>query len=207
MQHLNQSEKFLGRISEANSVRQTLKRAQSEWVNPKNSLALFASSWKNLKTRHTYHKHCLGGKSGVIVGHPEVHVWVPSQVLQCFILVSPALPYLPQKFRPENHPNFKEIKQLWVAKLDLNLADLMCKKHWQHCSFLESVDRGTGRALADLGLALRQVQITGIAFVTASTSARQYQPCKDVAPFGAFGTGKTPSNCIARTLAKLLCPA
>ena len=69
----------------------------------------------------------------------------------------PALPYLPQKFRPENHPNFKEIEQLWVAKLDLTLADLMCKKQWQHCSVLKSVDRGTGRALADLGLALRQV--------------------------------------------------
>ena len=86
MQHLNQSEKCLGRISEAYSIPKTLKRARSERVNPKNSLALFASSWKNLKSRHTYHKHRLGGKSGVIVGHPEVHVWVPSQVLQCFIM-------------------------------------------------------------------------------------------------------------------------
>ena len=72
---------------------------------------------------------------------------------------------------------------------------------------LNSVDRGTGRNLADFGLTPRQVQVTGIAFVTASTSARQYQLCKDVAPFGTFGAGKTPSNCIARTLAKLLCPA
>ena len=59
----------------------------------------------------------------------------------------------------------------------------MCKKHWQHCFVPKSV------------------------CVTASTAARQHQPCKDCAPFGAFGIGKNPSKRIAKTLSKFLCPA
>ena len=43
-------------------------------------------------------------------------------------------------------------------------------QHWQHCSVLKSVDGGTGRNRADFGLAPR-AQVTGTAFVTASTAA------------------------------------